>query len=370
MNIYLAGGAVRDLLLGTPIADRDYLVMNATKSEFIEAHPNASEVGHAFPVFLLNRQEFSFPRGANINEELKARDLTVNALLLDEHGNLLCHPKALEDLKNKVLRPASEDSFRTDPLRVFRAARFYARFPSFTPHENLINAMRRASDKNLLDTIAADRIGQETIKALFAPKPGNYLRLLTEGNCLDPWFAEFKNAMNIPAGPPKYHDSSVLEHTCRVMDSLSSDPIAVWMGLCHDLGKNVTPDMYWPNHRGHDLAGVDMAERLSKRIRLSNQHLFAGSKAARWHMIAAQYDSLRPGTRVDLLMDLHLSRTFDQLFALVQADHGLNFYQQALADLKTILNVPLPEKFQNLGFKSGEILRGLRAGELGKKTKK
>lgn len=369
MDIYLAGGAVRDLLLGKPIADRDYLVMNATKAEFMEAHPRASEVGLAFPVFLLDRQEFSFPRGTSLTEDLKARDLTVNALMLDEKGDLICHPKGLEDLHNKVLRPASFQSFIDDPLRVYRAARFWARFPEFTPHSELIEAMQFVTTQNLFTSIAPDRIGQETVKVLLAPKPGNYLRLLAKGNCLHPWFSEFENAMNIPAGPPRYHDSDVLEHTCRVMDSLAGDPVAVWMGLCHDLGKTMTEEKYWPNHRGHDQKGAHMAETLSSRIRLSNQHITAGSKAARWHMVAARYDELRAGTRVDLLMDLHFSRTLKQLFALVKADHGIDHLSKAEKDLGIILPIRLPAKYQNLGARSGEILREFRAAELAKRSK-
>ena len=80
MQVYLAGGAVRDLLQGRTITDRDYLVMDATKQEFKDAFPGAHEVGRAFPVFLLDGLEFSFPRATSITDELKARDLTVNEI--------------------------------------------------------------------------------------------------------------------------------------------------------------------------------------------------------------------------------------------------------------------------------------------------
>ena len=62
MKFYLAGGAVRDLLIGRTISDRDYLVTGASREEFRAAFPEACEVGHAFPVFLLERTEFAFPR--------------------------------------------------------------------------------------------------------------------------------------------------------------------------------------------------------------------------------------------------------------------------------------------------------------------
>ena len=205
------------------------------------------------------------------------------------------------------LRPASDQSFVEDPLRVFRAARFWARFPDFSPHDELIDAMKSVSAKGLLNSISADRIGQETRKALNTPAPGNYLRLLAQGECLSPWFEEFKDSLNIPAGPLAYHDTDVIEHTCRVMDALAGDEISVWMGLCHDLGKTLTSKDKLPHHYGHDAAGITLAENLAKRIRLPNTHVMAGCKASRWHMTAAKYEELRPGTKVDLLMDAHLS---------------------------------------------------------------
>jgi len=370
MNVYLAGGAVRDLLLGRPITDRDYLVTNTTRQEFMQAFPYAEEVGRAFPIFLINKLEFSFPRGITIDEELKSRDLTVNALLLDEDGCLLCHPQSMEDLHARVLRPASTQSFIDDPLRVFRAARFWAKFPDFTPHRSLIETMHTVADLGLLETIAPDRIGQETVKALNTQSPGNYLRLLAKGGCLAPWFADFLPGIGMPAGPPKYHDSDVVEHTCRIMDQLAGDATAVWMGLCHDIGKTRTHKEFLPRHHGHDKRGIKLAEGQAFRIRLSNAFVTAGLKAAKWHMIAAQYDALRPGTRVDLLMDLHFARILEPFFNLVQADQQKDFLNEAQDDLALILPVRLAPKDMNLGPKSGKILRDLRTQKLAKHIKK
>lgn len=370
MKVYLAGGAVRDLLLGRQVTDRDYLVMGATKQEFVQAHPTAQEVGRTFPIFLLDRLEFSFPRAQSLTEELKARDLTVNAMLLDEDGSLICHPNGLNDLKNQTLRPASHESFVVDPLRVFRAARLWAKLPFFKPHAELLESMRTIADKDLLRQLPADRIGQEVVKALNTPAPGNFFRLLAQTNCLEPWFSELADGLNIPAGPLPYHDTNVIEHTCRTMDALAGDEMAVWMGLCHDLGKVTTPQKELPKHHGHDRRGVRMADEISKRIRLSNAHATAGAKAAQWHMIAAQYNDLRPGTKVDLLMDLHLSRTFEPFFKLVRADQDKDFATKAQRELNRILKISLPKEFMNLGEESGKRLHALRAQALRKRSKK
>jgi len=367
MMIYLAGGAVRDLLLGRPIADRDYLVMDATRESFIQSFPSAKEVGQAFPVFLIDKTEFSFPRAQSLNEELESRDLTVNAQLLDENGELICHPNTLGDLHNRILRPTSMQSFVDDPLRVFRAARFWAKLPDFTPHDDLIDIMRSIASQNLLNSISADRIGQETRKALNSPAPGNYIRLLAHAGCLSPWFEEFTDCLNITAGPLPYHDTNVLEHTCRVMDALAGNEISVWMGLCHDIGKSLTLKAKLPSHHGHDNSGVVLAETLAKRIRLPNTHVVAGGKASKWHMKAARYEELRPGTKVDLLMDLHLSNTLISLFKLVQADQDTNDHRRAERDLARILPVKLAKEEMNQGAQSGVRLRQLRAQVLANK---
>ena len=361
MKIYLAGGAVRDILLGRPVADRDYLVTGCTRNEFLHTFPEAQEVGRTFPIFWMEKTEFSFPRADSLTEELRSRDLTVNAQLLDDDGNLFCHPQGLADLHDRILRPASSQAFQCDPLRVFRAARFHAQFPDFTPHDELRKAMTRAAEEGLLETLPADRVGSEVRKALKAPAPGNFLRLLSETGCLSPWFTELVDAAMIPAGPPAHHDSDVLEHTCLIMDKLAGSEIQTWMGLCHDIGKPLTQKDKLPHHHGHDLGGVKPAERLAVRLRLPTVHKTAGMKAARWHMVASRYEELKPGTKVDLLMDTHLSGTLSPLFRLVLADQGVDHECQAQKDLDAILSVRLDPADRNLGMESGRRLRQIRA---------
>lgn len=369
MRFYLVGGAVRDLLLGRPISDRDYMVTGCDKRKFLKTFPAAQEVGRTFPIFWLEKTEFSFPRATSLSEEVRFRDLTVNAQLLDDAGELICHPQGLDDLRNRILRPASPHALRDDPLRVFRAARFHAQLPDFHPHDELKNAMLRTAEAGLLTLLPADRVGTEVRKALRAPAPGNFLRLLAETNCLSPWFTELENATSTPAGPPEYHASDVLKHTCRVMDRLAGNETEAWMGLCHDLGKQLTPKEKLPHHHGHDHAGIKLAERLADRLRLPNALKTAGKKAARWHMIAARYNGLRPGTKVDLLMDAHLSGVLSPLFRLVQADHAENHENRALADLESILKISLPPKDRNLGKESGRRLREIRATALAQKRR-
>ncbi|WP_147821486.1 HD domain-containing protein [Salidesulfovibrio onnuriiensis] len=361
MQIYLVGGGVRDLLLGRAVRDKDYLVTNATKEQFKTTFPEAQEVGKAFPVFLIQGKEYAFPRGKNLEADLLARDLTINAMALGQQGELTCHPQAMDDLSNRVLRPTSGTALLEDPLRVFRAARFYALLPEFSPHPELLEAMEKLSDSEAIRDIASDRVGQETRKALGTPKPGNFLRLLDRADCLRPWFRELAEASAIPAGPPPHHHTNVLEHTAEIMDKVAGDPLCAWMALCHDLGKCATPKEEWPRHIGHESTGARLAEQLGTRLRLPLKYIKAGQKAALLHMKAGRYAELRPGTRVDLLMEAHLARITEPLFKLAAADQGTDHSPQARAELATILMVSLPEKDRNLGAASGERLRLLRA---------
>lgn len=361
MRILLVGGAVRNILLGRPVRDRDYLVLDASVEDFLAAHPLAKPVGKTFPVFILHGQEYSFPRADSLDGDLALRDFSINALALDEHGALFAHPRALDDLKNRVLRPASPRSLADDPLRAYRAARFSAELPDFAPHPELLAAMRALSGTPALAAPYAERVGREALRACEAERPGNFLRLLDQGGCLAPWLAEFAGASGIPAGPPQYHDSSVLEHTARVMDRLAGEPLCVWMGLCHDLGKTTTPSELLPRHIGHEERGQELALNLGNRLRLPQRHIQAGADAARWHMLAGRYPELRPATRVDLLFRLKSRAVLRELFRVALADRGADHLPEAQADLAAALTACLPPAARDQGAASGELLRSLRA---------
>lgn len=381
MQILLVGGAVRNLLLGKTVADKDFLVLGADRDAFLARFPQAREVGKSFGVFLVDGVEFALPRAPLPTDatdaaperllaaDLEARDLTVNAMALDASGCLFCHPQALDDLHARVLRPARADALDLDPLRAFRAARFLAEYPDFSAHDELRTAMERCAASHSLDALAPLRVCRELQKALLAPRPARFFRLLAETGCLAHWMPELLRLRGVPAGPPQYHHSpDAFEHTLRVADELAGRVVDCWMGVCHDLGKGLTPPDRWPRHHGHDRAGAEQARTLGKRLALSNELLRAGELAARLHMVAGNYPQLRPGTRVDLLVRLHAARLVDSLFRLVRADRGEEHLPLARAELTALLAVRLPESERNRGAKSGERLRALRIRALSEDT--
>ena len=362
MRILLVGGFVRNLLLGRPPGDKDFLVLDADEAEFQARFPQARKVGRAFPVFWLQGSEFAFPRAATLEGDLAARDFTVNAVALDSEGRLFCHPQALEDVRARVLRPCSPRALEQDPLRAFRAARFLAVLPDFNAHPDLRAAMEAVARAGLLADLSAERVGRELLKALAGPQPASFPALLAETGCLEPWFAELAHCQGVPAGPEPAHSTDVFEHTLAVLGRLAGDPLQAWMGLCHDLGKAATPPELWPRHHGHEAAGATSARALGSRLRLPEDFVKAGEKAARLHMTAARYPELRPGTRVDLLM--RAGTLLEPLLEVVRADHGLDFRDQALAEQRRIQAVRLPSDLRGLGPESGRRLRELRAQAL------
>ncbi len=145
MKIYAVGGSVRDELLGRPVADRDWVVVGATPAEMVARGFRA--VGSDFPVFLhpetheeyaLARTErktapgykgFAFHASPEVTleEDLRRRDLTINAIAREADGTLVDPHGGAEDLRRGILRHVSE-SFVEDPVRILRVARFAARF--------------------------------------------------------------------------------------------------------------------------------------------------------------------------------------------------------------------------------------------------
>lgn len=360
MKIYRVGGSVRDELLGRDYKDRDYVVFGASEPEFLQRFPGAKKVGGRACVHIFKGDEYTLADAEDIESDLMQRDLTINAVARDEKGRLIAHPLAFSDIRSRTLRVVSTANFFHDPLRVFRAARFAACLPDFRIHDSLPEAMQQVGEKGMLDNIAAERVGNETLRACAGDRPGNFLRLISGTACLAPWFRELAGAAKIPAGPAPSHDESLIDHLARVMDRMAGLPLGVWMALCHDLGKTGTDPAMWPRHYHHDRIGRETAMDLGWRLKLPRRFVVAGAAAARWHMAAGSYDRLRVSTKVSLLVQLHRLSLVDEMFALAMADKKPDFRSRARADLETLLSVKLPRKYFGLGARSGEILHQLR----------
>lgn len=367
MRYFLAGGAVRDLLLGRCPTEFD-IVFDGSPEELERLHGPLRRVGKTTATYIVNGRDH-MPLVRSIHEDLLARDCTINALLMDEAGVIHALPRTFEDLRDGIIRHASDTAFKQDPVRVFRAARFSATLPGFSLDPATMKLMRETAGSPEFHAMAAERVGRECMKAMAGPRPGNFPRTLAEANALFPWLAPFETGKNIPAGPAQFHGkNSVFDHILAVMDIVaarrltgSDHALAVWMGFCHDLGKLTTPPDILPRHTGHEKRGAAVVNALVRRLGLPSLWGKAGCLAASLHMKAGLYPTLRPGTRVDLLHILAASRLFIPFCALVEADTGdEDIGRQMREDMERMLAVKLPAEWRNRGRESAMELRRRR----------
>jgi tRNA nucleotidyltransferase (CCA-adding enzyme) len=187
VKAYVVGGAVRDELLGLPVADHDWVVVGSTPEEM--ARLGFRPVGKDFPVFLhpttheeyaLARTERKSGRGykgftvyaapdVTLEDDLKRRDLTINAIAKDEAGRLIDPFGGEKDLREGVLRHVSE-SFEEDPVRILRVARFAARF-GFRIADETMALMQAMVASGEADHLVPERVWQEFARGLAEPQP-------------------------------------------------------------------------------------------------------------------------------------------------------------------------------------------------------
>ncbi|QUX94688.1 tRNA nucleotidyltransferase [Marinomonas sp. CT5] len=209
-QVYLVGGAVRDALLELPVIDHDWVVTGATPKQLEER--GFQQVGKQFPVFLhpKSKEEYALARkekkqgegytgficdfspDIRLEEDLERRDLTINAIAQDKHGNLIDPFNGQQDIINRVLRHVS-NAFVEDPLRVLRVARFAARFHhfGFSIAPETLSLMQKISESGELNTLSAERIWRELEKALNTSHADVFFSVLKEAHALETLFPEF-----------------------------------------------------------------------------------------------------------------------------------------------------------------------------------
>jgi tRNA nucleotidyltransferase (CCA-adding enzyme) len=321
MKIYTVGGAVRDRLLGLPVADRDYVVVGATPDDMVAQ--GFQPVGKDFPVFLhpqtheeyaLARTERKSGRGykgftvyaapdVTLEADLLRRDLTINAMAEDAAGALIDPYGGQRDLDARVFRHVSA-AFAEDPVRVLRVARFAARFTDFVVAPETQALMRQMVDDGEVDALVPERVWQEVARGLMEAQPSRMFRVLRDCGALTRLFPEIDRLFGVPQ-PPEHHpeiDTGV--HVMLVVDWAARQRFSLpvrFAALTHDLGKGATPPALWPAHHGHEAAGVELVRALSERIRVPADCRDLAVAVAREHGNVHRAPELRPGTLVELL---------------------------------------------------------------------
>lgn len=304
-KVYLVGGAVRDRLLEREVKDRDWVVTGATPE--IMTQQGFKPVGKSFPVFLhpetgeeyaLARTERKISKGyhgfefnadpnVTLEEDLARRDLTINAIAEDDQGRLYDPFNGLDDIENRYLRHVS-DAFAEDPVRILRVARFAARYHSygFTIADETLQLMIDMVEAGEVDALVAERVWQETEKALSESAPEVFFETLRACGALKILFPEVDRLFGVPQKAEHHPEVDTGIHTMMVLQQsviLQGDSATRFAALTHDLGKGLTPKESWPSHHDHEERGVALVEVLCERYKVPKQFSALAVMVSRYH---------------------------------------------------------------------------------------
>jgi len=334
MRVYLVGGAVRDRLLGREVKERDWVVVGSSPEEL--ERDGYMPVGREFPVFLhpqtheeyaLARRErkvglgyrgftTQFAPDVTLEDDLRRRDLTINAMAETPTGEIIDPYGGRRDLEARLLRHVSE-AFVEDPVRILRVARFAARYADlgFRVAEDTVALMKQMTDSGEVDALVPERVWQETERALGETRPDVFFETLRSCGALAKIFPELDALYGVPQ-PPQWHpevDTGVhVMLVVRYAASVGAPTVVRFAALVHDLGKALSPAEKWPSHHGHEEAGVPLVEALCERLKVPNVYRDLGVLTARHHALVHRAAELRANTVVKLLEMLDAFRRPDR----------------------------------------------------------
>lgn len=340
-SAYRVGGSIRNQLIGIPVNDYDYCVTGLSEEAFLQLFPDAEKVGISFPVFLLDineeKCEVAFARkekkvgvghkgfeidcdvSITIEDDLARRDFTMNAMAYDILDNQVIDPfGGRQDIKDGVIRALSE-SFKEDPLRVYRAARFASQL-EFTIAHATVEMFQDASLQEDMKTLSPERIYVELKKALVSEHPARFFYYLSKGNCLGVHFKEVEALIGVEQHPEHHPEGDAYAHTMKVLIKMCelTDRVEVrFAALCHDLGKAKTPKELWPAHHGHEQAGLEPVEDLCNRLKLPKKWREAAGFGTENHMRFHRFHEMKPVKKVDLIENARKSALGVEGFALL-----------------------------------------------------
>lgn len=306
-RVWLAGGTVRDLLLGRPIKDLDLVValsadrLAALGFRPVEAKTAGSIWFRAIPA--VGKVEITrIDAAGDLEADLRRRDFTVNAMLMTLTGALIDPLGGRDDLDATCLRPCSDASFSSDPLRIFRAFRFVAE--GFSLGVAAAALIRSRDWEERLAALPVERFSGEMLKALAAPQSYQFFRAMVAygvGSC---WLPELFRMPQVPAGPATHHpEGDLLSHAGEVLERVSAmtdSPLTRFCAFFHDLGKLATDPAAYPHHHGHEEAGARSARRFCQRLALPTVYGRSLALVCGLHGKFNRFDRLRPATRIGM----------------------------------------------------------------------
>ena len=346
---FLVGGSVRDMLMGIEPAEYD-ICTSARPDEISTLFENTVQVGANFGVVIVLiegikfevatfRREENYTDGrhpdeviysVDESEDVIRRDFTINGMLFDTDTNeIIDYVKGLKDLDSKVLQTIGdpENKFREDRLRMMRAVRFASRF-EFSIEEKTSRAIKKLSDAII--SVSPERIRDEITYIISGKNPGNGLTMLSEYGLLKHILPEVEQMKGVEQ-PPEFHpEGDVFVHTCMVLDKLYENTgggvssVLAFAGLLHDVGK---PPTFTITDRirfnGHDRVGAEMANRICRKLKLSNKQTDRIISLIREHLRFKDVTKMRESTLKRFMAMDHFDDHMELHLADCQASHGM-----------------------------------------------
>ncbi len=369
---YLAGGCVRDLLLGREPKDYD-VATSATPDVVLRLFERTAAVGAQFGVVLAveevdgttvmtevatfrndgayvdgrRPETVSYTREAR--EDVERRDFTINGMLLDveslkKRGDVgaavLDYVGGRSDLALGLVRAIGDPArrFAEDKLRMLRAVRFAARF-EFEIERETLAAIKSAARE--IGVVSSERVREELTKMLTEGHAAQAFELLAETGLLEQVLPEVARMRGVEQ-PPEFHpEGDVWVHTLLLLEKLPDgvDAALAWGTLLHDVGKPPTferaPDRIRFN--GHAEVGAKMAEEIARRLRFSRAETEQVESLVKNHMRFGNVKDMKEST----LKRFFRLPEFDQHLELHRMDclssHGdLGLYEYAKGKYSTM----------------------------------
>ncbi len=332
---YAVGGCIRDSILGRVPDDWD-ITTSAAPYQVKELFRRTIDTGiqHGTVTVMLDKEGFEVttyridgeyedlrhPKEvvftADLIEDLKRRDFTINAMAYNDKTGLVDVFDGMKDIDRKVIRCVGNprERFMEDALRMMRAVRFSAQLGYQIEGETL--AAIRELSPNLVH-ISAERIQTELVKLVVSPHP-EYLRIAYEAGITKIVLPEFDVCMETEQNNP-HHCYNVGEHILRSMQEIRQDKVLRLAMLFHDIGKpeTITVDAAGIHHfHGHPAASEEMARSILKRLKFDNNTIYMVTRLVRYH----DYDVLPEAKYVRRAIMKVGEDVFSLLFHIKSAD--------------------------------------------------
>ena len=305
-EIYIVGGVVRDALLEKELYDWDFAT-SATPKEILQLFPNGfydnkfGTVGIENPGerpfeittfrtehgYSDNRRPDVVEWGKTLEEDLKRRDFTINAMALDVNMNLIDLYGGQGDLKNKLIRCVGDpnERFSEDALRMMRAVRIAAQL-GFTIEQATLQAIQTNTGK--IRQIAIERVKDELFKLLASDYPADGYLLLKNAGLGKEILPEMEETFGVEQkSPDRHHIYDVGTHSVESLRHCpSTDPVTRLATLIHDVGKVKTKRVGTGGRitfYNHEMESTKVAKKIAERMRLSKKEADKLIKLVRWH---------------------------------------------------------------------------------------